>query len=81
MASIRLRALSGASLLIVPTAAGTSFHMESSGSIDGAQDAPDIVLTSGPEGVRVSIVHHPGAANNCSAPNIQFIIARRQSDT
>ncbi|KAJ6531362.1 hypothetical protein DFH09DRAFT_1183436 [Mycena vulgaris] len=72
MASIRLRAVSGASFLIVPTAAGTSFHMESSGSANGAHDAPDIVLTYVPEGVRVSIVHH-GTGNNVASPTSNLL--------
>ncbi|KAJ7610293.1 hypothetical protein DFH06DRAFT_174935 [Mycena polygramma] len=32
MASVRLRALAGASLLIVPNSSGISFHVESSGN-------------------------------------------------
>ncbi|KAJ7170772.1 hypothetical protein C8R43DRAFT_981008 [Mycena crocata] len=58
MASIRLRALSGASLLIVPTPTGTSFHVENSGNMDDSQEVLDIVLSSGSEGIRVSVVTH-----------------------
>ncbi|KAJ6573871.1 hypothetical protein DFH09DRAFT_1456228 [Mycena vulgaris] len=70
MASVRLHALSGASLLIVPTAAGTSFHLESSGTTARCQDAPDIVLTSGPEGVRISVVQHHVSGNTKIPPTI-----------
>ncbi|KAJ7200379.1 hypothetical protein GGX14DRAFT_466677, partial [Mycena pura] len=57
MASIRLRALPGASLLVIPTSSGISFHIENSGGTEDSHDAPEIVLTSSPEGVRIVIQH------------------------
>ncbi|KAJ7834057.1 hypothetical protein B0H14DRAFT_2591115 [Mycena olivaceomarginata] len=73
MASIRLRALPGASLLVVPTSSGITFHVENSGNTEGShgapsKDTPEIVLTSSPEGVRI-VVQHTVSGNNPTNPS------------